>query len=421
MIPDPGASSPAPAALPTPTPAPHPRPEPLPPPSSHANADEIALLRGQVDALQIEATKRSRPWYRTPSDVMSVVALTISTLFSLLALRHQYMERADAAVAAQVALLRQEIASLAQLQTEWEEVAERTANNVSLQARLNSAFNARRQLLIEDIDRLIDAVGAHVPSMYFVLFGQQLALDANGSRAAEVLARGLAGARGSLARSNVHRSIAMNALQPGDPDTAAGRIAWRAALMDLDGRADAYARYLRTDDLRVWSTQERDLGNAKLADSLLIAARRELDLLPAGSPLRAQLERLLQAGSPPAPISPIASASAQLVGRWRLRLPGGARALLTVDPVGPTGTSPVQILVFADDRVDEIRTGLAGASNGSSLSIWWSAQREASARGGLRAPGAGLMHLRLNGINGLVGDDGPLGSPLVRIVGTRVR
>jgi hypothetical protein len=45
---------------------------------THQNPDELKIMKREIDALQIEVMKGRLPWYRSPSIIISIVALLFS-------------------------------------------------------------------------------------------------------------------------------------------------------------------------------------------------------------------------------------------------------------------------------------------------------------------------------------------------------
>jgi tetratricopeptide (TPR) repeat protein len=377
----------------------------------------ISLLRDQVDALQIANAEKRKAWYRQSSAIMSMVALIVSFTFSALSVHFRSVDQRSGDEAAKVTLLRQNIIGLAELSVEMTEASNRLANNPALYSQLSGNQNAKREMLIEETERLISNLGDRVTSAEYLTFGQQIALDSRFDRANQYFQKALSAAPSDIARVAAYRSLAMAAMQPGKGSNRAdGRRYWADALRLLSDTADQYSLFLASDILLNWALLEQRLGSGEIADSLLAEARTiSRRVLP--GPNRAQLDARLAAPFPIASGSTTAVADASsLIGDWLLHFSDGRGGTLTFVPGGMlNGASAVQATVTSAGKAVELRNGSVVIGAGTVL-ITWGIQRAAGS--GPPTFTSANTRLRLDGAT-LLGDDEPLGEATTRLTAVR--
>ena len=381
---------------------------------------KLELVRDQVDQLQIQAGERKKPWYRQPSTLMSVVALAVSVTFSTLGVVFRLSDKAAADEGAKVSRIRDNLATLAQIQLEQGEAMTRAGNNPQMLAGLSSAYNVRRQMLIEDTEALIaEPRKTQLTSALLVSFAQQLASDTRVDEAIRYYELGLQAARTDVARANVHRGHAMTRMLPGPHlrlDEARGQ--WRLALAKLANVGGDYAAFLTADNLRAWSFGERALGNALMADSLLSEARASAQRMvnPYG---RAQMLALLDADARSAAtapgVLPPAAGGHPMVGDWELQFGDGRRGRMTITLNTFNQMWAAQISVMSGGRVVETRNAFGPSTDGSALVLTWQGGRAASVPGMMPTPISGSLRLRRTGDRSLSGSDEPLGGTGVSV------
>src|SRR5258707_568432 len=132
----------------------------------------LSLLRDQVDALQVQAAERQRPWFKQPSAVLSVVALVVSLTFSLLSAYFHSADTAAASLASTAALVRANLSSLVDLQLQQQDAAARVSNDPIALAGINGAINLKRQMLIEETERLMGQLSGHATSAEYLGLGR---------------------------------------------------------------------------------------------------------------------------------------------------------------------------------------------------------------------------------------------------------
>ncbi|HEV7992895.1 MAG TPA: hypothetical protein VGP25_13775 [Gemmatimonadaceae bacterium] len=352
---------------------------------------------------------------------MSVIALLVSFIFSALSVHFRTTDQRKSDEAAKVSLLRQDIISLAELSAEMTEAANRLANSPALFAQLNSNQNAKREMLIEDAERLIETLGDRVTSAQYLSFGQQVAMDSRFDEANGYFEKALKTAPTTLAKVAAYRSLAFAAMQPGVAGKAAdGRRYWRAALEPLQQSDDQYSLFLSCDMLLYWASLESILGNARTADSLVVIARTKAQRVLPG-PVRVQLDTRLTTPLPTAAMAKTSTAlladTMSVTGEWSLHFADGREGTLTIlSTAMPNGLFPVQMTITSAGTVVETRNGSAMLAGGSVL-ISANYQR----MGSFSAPmsyGTSNMQLRREGTR-LTGTDSPLGGRPANVVTRR--
>ena len=395
---------------------------PVQPPNAAAPAnsapadlrDTIDLIRDQVDILQVQAAEQQRPWYRQMSTLLSVIALAVSVIFSSLSVYFRQQDKLEADKEHNVSRVRQNVSDLAELQVQQGEALARAGTNAQMTANIGSAYNVKRQLLIEETESLINSSSARMTSALYVSFANQLAADARVEDAAVYFRLALDAAKTNIARSNVHRGFAMAMMIPGPQQKLVdGRNHWRAALSALARTPDDYAVFLTADNLRVWALLERSVGDARLGDSLMDSSRKVIEGIR-NPTARAQMQNLLASDGPPVASTVGLPNPGSIMGDWQVRLSDGRRGTLSlaVNPINQMWSA--QVSLTEGGRVVEARQGYGPPTDGNSVMLIWQGQRYSTASP-VPVPTSGTMRLRRSGTGRLVGSDEVLGGVPVMI------
>jgi hypothetical protein len=372
----------------------------------------INLLRDKVDLLQIQAAEKKRPWYRQASLLLSLFALAVSVTFSSLSILFRLQDKLDSSAATTVGRIRDDVTKLAELQIEQSDAMTRAGSNYQLLANLSSAYNTRRQLLIEETESLIKASSTQLTSALYVSFANQLAADMRIDDAAGYYGLALRRAATNLARSAVHRGYAMMLMQPGPQiKLEEGRQHWRSALSELDSIRDDNATFLIADDLRIWAFYERAAGDASRADSLIAEAQKTTARI-ASAYTRVQMQRLIADTITTLNGSSSPMVSKSVFGNWRIRFADGREGILSLSLNSYNQTWIALTTLMLEGRVVEIRQGSALPTDGSTIQFTWQSQRSLGLSTVL---GSGAVRLSRNGTGGFSGTDEPLGGAPVKI------
>ena len=150
-----------------------------------------------------------------------------------------------------------------------DDAVQQNSNNPEKAGRLNANINAKRQMLIEDTENLIGQLGGDITSAEYNNFGWQLVRDGRLPEGIKYYNSARQNATTWFAESQADRSLALTWMTRGTNFNAdSGRTYWAQALAVLDKRNDQSPLFLSAQDLRLWASEEWDLGNYAKADSL---------------------------------------------------------------------------------------------------------------------------------------------------------
>ena len=333
----------------------------------------LALLTDQVDALQVESAGRNRPWYREPSLIISLLALTISALFSAIGMRQ--VNAKD--IAAKQESLRQTVVQIVDSQTEMSQAAQENISNPLMARWANSNLNSKRQVLIETALALVGELGDSVDASSLTPLGGQLQLDGRYDEALALYFKALDLVDSPVVRSAILRSIGGSYRLQGsamyDVDKSRDYLQ-RAVDLFKDQDDDASSFYL-ADNLLFWAELERSNGEAEMADSLYGQATGAAESMSLSNTARQViLSQIQQSQSSPATPS---QAVPDLRGEWELAFADDSSkhgtARIMYDQA--SATYYVSILVLLDGAVLESRTGSGTTPDASTLLVQWQGTR----------------------------------------------
>lgn len=344
-----------------------------PPPSDIRQT--IDLIRDQVDLLQVQAAERKRPWYHQPSILMSLIALIVSVVFSSLSVYFRHQDKIEGDKEHLVSRVRENVSALADLQVQQGDEVARAGANAQMVSGIMSAFNAKRQLLIEDTESLIGASGERMTSALYVSFAYQLMGDARVDDASRYFRLALSAAKTNLARANVHRGFGLAMMIPGrQVNVAEARKHWREAIATLAEINDDYSTFLTADNLRVWALAERSLGNSAIADSLINESQKVTDKI-VNTWNRNQMGNLLATDRASAPLTGDVRPAGTVMGDWQLRLSDGRQGTLSLAVNTFNQMWMAQMSITDRGKVVELRQGAAPPTDGGSMFVTWQGQR----------------------------------------------
>lgn len=273
-------------------------------PSSAALERRLQLMKEEVDGLQIAMAVQSRPWYKSASAIISIVALAFS--FGTTYLSHARVTAQDLQSTRQE--LRSLLQRLAALPKENIDIQREYQDDPASWSVIGSMINTENSLLAShaaQIARHLPENAISAAEYQAVAFALQSSYDLEG--AAEFIDRSVATARdfnteiGALrTKANIHflRGAAEN-----------GRDVYRQAL-DIFSKYPGYDSYTVASTMiwteLSWASSEANIGQLDLANQHVQVAESIVDRLPA-SPgterLRAQIwqaKSLYFAGASPA-------------------------------------------------------------------------------------------------------------------------
>ena len=333
----------------------------------------LTLLTDQVDALQVESAGRSRPWYREPALIISMLALVISALFSAIGMRQ--VSAKD--IAAKQEALRQTVVQIVDSQTEMSKAALDNSGNPLMARWANSNLNSKRQVLIETALALVDELGDAVDASSLVPLGGQLQLDGRYDESLALYFKALDLVDSPIVRSAILRSIGGSYRLQGSAmyDVGKSRDYLQQAVDLFKDQDDDASGFYLADNFLFWAELERSDGEAEIADSLYGQATGAAESMSLSNTARPViLSQIQQSQSSPATPS---QAVPDLRGEWELAFADDSSkhgtARIMYDQA--SGTYFVSILVLLDDVVLESRTGSGATPDVSTFLVQWQGTR----------------------------------------------
>lgn len=385
------------------------------------------LLRDQVDALQVSAAEKRRPWYRDHSTLISLSALLLSTIFSLQAVHDtirakaaERNEKTHAEIRTKLETLRQFMVQVADIRNE--EVQEQSTTALSspaLYGMRSSARNAKRQILLESADAIVTDVREHVSAQVLNTLAFEHSMDSRFHSAERYYRAALAASSDSANATVVSLGgLAMLYMTPGNPLHAVdkGRSHWAHVMTILDARRDEYGRMQRAHTLMQMGWAEMLNGNRGETARLVGRARAELREMSPQHPGRQQILGTLAAtydeqGYPHKQAAPEDSPLVRLAGLWDLRYPGNAtlRGRMQVLSNAQNNTSFATVEVLDGDRLVLKYSGALFVEDSATVRIDWMGTKLPGAFGPV--PTSGITRLRLrSGAAAHSGSDYELGA-----------
>jgi hypothetical protein len=313
---------------------------------------QLLLIQQQVDHLQFTAQEKRKPWWRQLPLVLSILSLSISTLFSLYTQIDQSRQREQDAAKQRAASLAATLSDLAAIRMEdtKQMVALATSNVAAYRAWTATATVKRATLIDSAMDEIGKLNGVLSPTAALTM-GNELIIDGRYSEAERLLQAGIAAAqRGKTPPAALLSSLAQVYLYPGSPlfDAPRGRALYRRAIESYSSRGDYYILNTKINLILYWAVNEHGFGNGAVSSQLLDEAQeivRNCDLPEAAKTtlrssvagVEAQLK--LQGAGP-------SLLSSRLAGKWRIVEPDSESS----DLVLLSGSAPAYT-AFTRDRM----------------------------------------------------------------------
>ena len=175
---------------------------------------QVDSLRQQVEAIEVNLLKSRQPWYRTPSVIISTMALLFS--FGTTYVSYERTKQQDIHDAR--AELRTLILRLSALPRENTELFQKYGNNPQALANLSSALNAENALIAKQAAEVIERIPSHVSSTEYYAVGYALGNSGLLDRSLKVLSRAVATSSDVNDEIGALRQYAATLFSAGNPE-----------------------------------------------------------------------------------------------------------------------------------------------------------------------------------------------------------
>lgn len=198
------------------------------PPNPVAELEKaVALIRDQVDALQITVAEEKQPWYRDHSAVLSILALILSTVFSVYSVYQSIQqshadasEKAHSAQSSKLETLRQFMLQAATIRSEEiQEEGTLARTNPVLFGQRSSVRNLQRQIILENADAIVGYVRDSVSAQLYNALAFEHSTDGQYAVAEQYYLAALKAATDSASRVVSLRGLASLYMAPRSPIT----------------------------------------------------------------------------------------------------------------------------------------------------------------------------------------------------------
>jgi tetratricopeptide (TPR) repeat protein len=297
---------------------------------------ELSLVRDHLDAVEISLAEKSKPWYRTPSTVISITALFLSALTTVYSLvRDNRIQRSEQT--------QKSIEELQQLTVNLIDTRETmVTQNPAMSRATNETLNAKRQILLARAIVLAAKIPNDVsPDIYFTL-GWEKYTDGQFSESEGLLNNALI-AHGNPDTANVwvRRALALLYFAPHSTLTnfEEGRRQFREALQYLDKRKDDWAVSNKGFMFQSWALAEKSNNQDEASARLFKSAQDEFEQIT--DPTQRQMNLVsLESAREISLISPSAAETLKnrLVGTWNMTFDNRQRGIMIIlrDPTSGT-------------------------------------------------------------------------------------
>jgi hypothetical protein len=261
---------------------------------------DISLLRDQVDALQIAAAEKKRPWYRDHSVLLSLLALLFSTVFSIFsvyqAVQQNQIEASDKAreiERSKLEGLRQFMLQLATIRAdEIQDQGTIAQSNPVLFNQRSSVRNLQRQIILESADAIAAVVKDSVSAQVY----NALAFEHSTDGRYQDAERYYIAAMKASADSGNSMLVSLQGLaglymtpQSSIADVQKGRQYYHRAMEILARQSDETSHYRQAQVYMQFAWMEVTNGNRTEAAELIRTAREHIAALNPQNPARRQL------------------------------------------------------------------------------------------------------------------------------------
>ncbi|MDX2360745.1 MAG: hypothetical protein QNK23_08055 [Crocinitomicaceae bacterium] len=147
-------------------------------------------------------------WYKTPSIILSVIALTTSVIFSVFSIKNAQKEKEASSFGTKISSIEENIEKLMEAQMHYQENLTQQDLGINGKNSFGMLWNAQSNLLLDKImDLYDDSTSAHINPNQLLQLGQNLQMTSRMLQSREVFLK-------ALERSTNHstKSIALRAL-----------------------------------------------------------------------------------------------------------------------------------------------------------------------------------------------------------------
>ncbi|MFI6597281.1 hypothetical protein ACIBHX_13580 [Nonomuraea sp. NPDC050536] len=157
---------------------------------------QLALRGREIDALQVEAARRAKPWWREPATIIALVALAVSAVFSVLS-RLDLSQADDQAKREKLTTLVQRLTAIQRemLATVRDSAKATGTESVDYYANMASSLNTDRVMLARQAADLAETIPRLVTSVEFYAVAQELWQSGETTRALRMTAHAEENAR----------------------------------------------------------------------------------------------------------------------------------------------------------------------------------------------------------------------------------
>lgn len=247
---------------------------------------ELRLLQKQVDDLQKKASEEKPKWYKTPSIVLSILALTSSVIFSTRSIIKDINEKKEERASSALATIKNSIGDLVEEEDKYLKFSSNAAMDMMSKSNAGMVFEAKTGNIIDRITKIIiDRTSKKVDTNYIkhiepnLLLSYARFLQNKGrfSEAKDILENAINSSKDSLTIGICYRTLANIYSNPSNPDCDS-LISRKYRKTDIDiantFRGDAKFSYL-TRSYELWSMDEYFFfKNTGFGNKLIDSARR---------------------------------------------------------------------------------------------------------------------------------------------------
>lgn len=207
--------------------------------------DTNDLLRGRIDALEVAAKERNRPWYRQPAVIMSIIAMVISTIGTYLAQRHTNAE----SIRSQKEELRRLALSLIELRAEGTKLAPGDGGQI---------LTAKQGVYLQAADRLVGQLGDNVSPYEYTILAIEHDTQGDKRSAEKYFQQAARLAQSPTVQADAYRALAMFHAAPGSSrDFKKARAMLGKGIEAVDSSPDPSSMRTKCHTYGVWATIER--------------------------------------------------------------------------------------------------------------------------------------------------------------------
>jgi hypothetical protein len=290
--------------------------------------DAFELLRLQVDQLQIDVSEKKKPWYQQSSIVLSLIALALSTAFSLFTVIDQLNNRREEEIEKKLESLRQIILQIYDTKKDWLAAASNAEKDLVNYMRVDRVASSQRQILLERADAIIKNIEPRVSTNIFISLGSEAQNDSLFEKAKIYYEIGLKRSEITDAQKiNIHSSLGSIFMTPGIKlhNISSGREHFNDAISLVSGE-DELSYEMRGRLLASLAVAEFNNKNRQMGFITLNKAKAEIEKMDQNNPQRRYdligIKSIFELNSNPAKVSffnQLKDLTEGLLGDWEIQ------------------------------------------------------------------------------------------------------